>query len=149
MRRNPLIRPELSEAKQSGYFNIGDASKISGVSAKMIRHYEQVGLLPPVSRTFSNYRIYSASDIHTLTFIKRARRLGFSIKQVGNLLNLWQDTSRSSAEVKRLATEHVAELEEKIREMRAMCDALNRLAANCHGDDRPDCPIIEGLAASG
>jgi MerR family transcriptional regulator, copper efflux regulator len=111
MRKNTQPRPELSEARQKGFFNIGDASTISGVSAKMIRHYEQIGLIQAANRTFANYRIYSEADVHTLKFIKRARSLGFSIRQISVLLNLWQDTSRSSAEAKRLALEHVAEME--------------------------------------
>jgi MerR family transcriptional regulator, copper efflux regulator len=146
MRKNTQPRPELSAARQQGFFNIGDASTISGVSAKMIRHYEQIGLIQAANRTFANYRIYSEADVHTLKFIKRARSLGFSIRQISVLLNLWQDKSRSSAEAKRLALEHVAELEDKIREMRLMSDAIKSLAEHCHGDHRPDCPILESLA---
>lgn len=146
MRRSSQPRPELSEARRNGFFNIGEASETSGVSAKMIRHYEQIGLIPPVNRTFTNYRIYSEADVHTLKFIKRARALGFSIKQIAVLLSLWQDKGRSSAEAKRLALEHVAELDAKIRELQAMSGALKRLADDCHGDHRPDCPIIEDLA---
>lgn len=149
MRKNTRPRPELSEARQSGFFNIGDASAISGVSAKMIRHYEQIGLIQAANRTFANYRIYSEADIHTLKFIRRARLLGFSIKQIAVLLSLWQDKSRSSAEAKRLALEHVEELENKIREMQQMSDAIRRLADHCHGDHRPDCPILESLALGG
>ena len=146
MRNNPRPRPELSEARQKGFFNIGEASAFSGVSAKMIRHYEQIGLIPEANRTFANYRIYSEADVHTLRFIKRARLLGFSIQQISVLLSLWQDKGRSSAEVKRLALEHVAELENKIRELQAMSNEIKRLAEHCHGDHRPDCPIIENLA---
>ena len=146
MRKNTQPRPELAEARQKGFFNIGEASAISGVSAKMIRHYEQIGLIQAANRTFANYRVYNEADVHTLKFVKRARSLGFSIKQISVLLSLWQDKSRSSAEVKRLALEHVTELEEKIREMQIMSNAIKDLAQHCHGDHRPDCPIIEGLA---
>lgn len=146
MRNNTQPRPELIEVRRKGFFNIGDASVISGVSAKMIRHYEQIGLIPAANRTFANYRIYSEADVHTLKFIKRARLLGFSIRQISVLLSLWQDKGRSSAEVKRLALEHAAELENKIRELQAMCGEIKRLARHCHGDHRPDCPILENLA---
>lgn len=146
MRNNTQSRPELFEARQKGFFNIGDASAISGVSAKMIRHYEQIGLIPAANRTFANYRIYSEADVHTLKFIKRARLLGFSIPQISVLLSLWQDKGRSSAEVKGLALAHVAELENKIRELQLMSNAIKRLAEHCHGDHRPDCPILENLA---
>ncbi|HEX7028715.1 MAG TPA: Cu(I)-responsive transcriptional regulator [Gammaproteobacteria bacterium] len=146
MRNNTQPRSQLSEARQKGFFNIGDASAISGVSAKMIRHYEQIGLIPAANRTFANYRIYSEADVHTLKFIKRARLLGFSIQQISVLLSLWQDKARSSAEVKRLALEHAAELENKIRELQAMSNEIKRLAEYCHGDHRPDCPILDKLA---
>lgn len=146
MRRNAQPRPELSEARERRFFNIGEASEASGVSAKMIRHYEQIGLIPPANRTFTNYRIYSTDDVHTLQFIKRARTLGFSMKQIAVLLNLWQDKGRSSAQAKHLALEHVTELEAKIRELQAMSNALKELADHCHGDHRPDCPILEDLA---
>lgn len=149
MRRDNQPRPELSEARLRGLFNIGEASQASGVSAKMIRHYEQIGLIPPANRTFTNYRIYSEADVHTLQFIKRARALGFSMKRIAVLLNLWQDKGRSSAEAKRLALEHMAELDEKIRELQTMRDALSNLADHCHGDHRPDCPILEDLANTG
>ena len=128
--------------------NIGAAAAASGVSAKMIRHYEQIGLIPAANRTFANYRIYSSDDVHTLQFIKRARNLGFSMKEIALLLSLWQDRSRSSAEVKRLATAHVEELDQKIRDMQSMSDVLKQLVDHCHGDHRPDCPIIEALAVA-
>ncbi len=145
--RGPRIpRPGMSEARQQGYCNIGDASAATGVSIKMIRHYERIGLLPKASRSFANYRIYSESDLHTLRFIKRARSLGFSIKEIGGLLNLWQDQGRRSSEVKALAEHHVHELDGKIRELQAMRDSLQELANRCHGDHRPDCPILEGLS---
>ena len=126
--------------------NIGDAAKSSGVSAKMIRHYEEIGLIPKARRSYSGYRTYSEKEVHTLRFIHQARKLGFSIKQIEELLGLWQDRRRPSAKVKRLALEHIKELDEKIREMQAMKATLERLAVHCHGDDRPDCPILEGLA---
>ena len=141
-----VIRPELSEAKGQGLHNIGEASAMTGVSAKMIRHYEATGLIPPASRTFANYRLYNDADLHRLRFIKRARTLGFSMKQIGQLLGLWSDPGRSSAEVKKLALAHAGELEERIREMQAMQRTLRSLAQHCHGDQRPDCPILDDLA---
>jgi Cu(I)-responsive transcriptional regulator len=130
-----------------GIVNIGEAAKASGVSAKMIRHYESIGLLPAAGRTHSGYRTYTESDLHRLRFVKRARNLGFSIKQIENLLALWGDRRRSSAKVKTLTQKHIAELEARIAEMQAMKQALQHLAHQCHGDERPDCPIIEELAA--
>ena len=130
-----------------GIVNIGEAAKASGVSAKMIRHYESIGLLPAAGRTHSGYRTYTESDLHRLRFVKRARNLGFSIKQIEDLLALWGDRRRSSAKVKALTQKHIAELEARIAEMQAMKQALQHLAHQCHGDDRPDCPIIDDLAA--
>lgn len=127
--------------------NIGGAALTSGVSAKMIRHYEAIGLIPKPVRTFSGYRTYSNSDIHTLRFIKQARKLGFSMKQIAVLLSLWQNRERPSREVKTVALQHIHELDEKIIEMQAMKATLERLVKHCHGDDRPDCPILDGLAA--
>ncbi len=126
--------------------NIGQASHASGVSAKMIRHYESIGLIPPALRTDSGYRLYRASDIHTLQFIRNARDLGFSIAQIGTLLQLWGDHTRPSSEVKQLALTHVKELDDKIRALQAMKNTLEQLAAHCQGDHRPDCPILAGLA---
>lgn len=128
--------------------NIGAASDASGVSAKMIRHYEEVGLIPKARRTYSNYRTYSENDVHVLRFIRQARDLGFSVKQIGELLSLWQNRRRSSSRVKSLALEHIRELDEKIREMQAMKATLEQLAARCHGDERPDCPILDDLAGA-
>jgi len=125
--------------------NIGQASSASGVSAKMIRYYESIGLIPPSPRRDSGYRDYGAADIHRLGFIRRARDLGFAMDQIRDLLRLWSDRGRSSAEVKAIALRHVAELEERARELNDMAEALKHLAAACGGDDRPDCPIIEGL----
>jgi len=143
-----LPRPELADARQQGLHNIGEAAALSGVTAKMIRHYESIGLIPPASRTFAGYRLYSDADLHRLRFIKRARTLGFSIRQIEELLQLWNDRARASADVKRLAREHAEELAAKIREMQAMQRTLEDLARRCHGDDRPECPILDDLAAS-
>lgn len=126
--------------------NIGEAARASGVSARMIRHYEQTGLLPEAQRSMSGYRQYGPSDLHTLRFIQQARQLGFGIGQIAVLLDLWRDRDRPSAEVKALAQSHIAELDEKIAEMQQMRATLAALSHACHGDDRPDCPILEGLA---
>jgi len=127
--------------------NIGEAAKASGVSAKMIRHYEAIGLIPAPPRSDAGYRIYDDPAVHTLRFIRRSRDLGFSIERISRLLALWQDRSRASADVKRLALAHVEELERKVRELQEMAATLKHLAQNCHGDDRPDCPIIASLAS--
>jgi MerR family transcriptional regulator, copper efflux regulator len=127
--------------------NIGEAAKASGVSAKMIRHYEEAGLIPAATRTESNYRVYSANDVAMLHFIKQARRLGFAMKQIALLLSLWQDRSRSSREVKALAREHVDELNLRIRELTEMRDTLDDLVKHCRGDSRTECPILEGISA--
>jgi len=126
--------------------NIGAASKASGVSAKMIRHYEDIGLLPKVARSFGNYRVYSANDIHVLRFIRRARDLGFSIEEIRELLGLWRNKSRSSAAVKKIAGKHIADLRVKIAELESMVQTLDHLTRNCHGDHRPDCPILDDLS---
>jgi Cu(I)-responsive transcriptional regulator len=128
--------------------NIGQASKASGVSSKMIRYYEQIGLIRPALRTASSYRVYGDNDIHTLQFVRRARDLGFSVEQIKELLALWRDRSRTSADVKAVALEHIAELERKIAAIQEMTNTLKHLASHCHGDDRPDCPIIEEIANS-
>ena len=141
------VRPELAEALEQGLHNIGQASELSGVSAKMIRHYESIGLIAPAARTFANYRLYNQADLHRLRFIKRARSLGFAVKQIEALLALWDDPRRASAEVKQLARTHAAELGEKIRELQAMQRTLKTLAQRCHGDDRPTCPILDDLAS--
>ncbi len=126
--------------------NIGEAAAASGVSAKMIRYYEQAHLIKPPARTMAGYRVYSDPDIHALRFIRRARDLGFTVEQIGELMQLWQDRSRASADVKRIALQHVGVLESKMREIEEMAKALKHLAQTCHGDGRPDCPIIEELA---
>lgn len=126
--------------------NIGQAANASGVSAKMIRYYEEVGLITPPDRNANGYRAYENSNIHELKFIRRARDLGFTVEQISGLMHLWRDRSRASADVKRIALEHVAALEAKRREIEEMANTLRHLAENCHGDGRPDCPIIENLA---
>jgi len=125
---------------------IGQAAKSSAVSAKMIRHYESIGLLPKAQRTQSGYRLYDESDVHTLRFIQRARSLGFPLETIRTLLALWRNRRRSSAQVKELSMRHVEDLERKITEMQAMVRSLKHLAHNCHGDERPDCPILDDLA---
>jgi Cu(I)-responsive transcriptional regulator len=127
--------------------NIGEASTASGVSAKMIRYYEQIGLIKAAARTESGYRVYSASDVETLRFIRRARDLGFSVQEMTTLLALWQDKQRESGDVKRLAMQHVADIEKRIGELEGMARTLRHLAGHCHGDERPDCPILDDLAA--
>jgi MerR family copper efflux transcriptional regulator len=127
--------------------NIGQAATASGVSAKMIRHYEGIGLLPEAQRTDSGYRQYGEADVQTLRFIRHSRDLGFSLAEVAKLVGLWQDRSRPSREVKALARQHIEELETKARELLAMKSALEHLVKCCRGDDRPECPIIDSLAA--
>ena len=126
--------------------NIGEAARQSGVSAKMIRYYEASGLVPPAARSEAGYRHYTDADVHTLRFIRRARDLGFTVEQIAGLLALWRDRSRASADVKQLALRHVAELETKAAELQAMSRTLRALAERCHGDERPECPIVEDLA---
>ena len=126
--------------------NIGGASKASGISAKMIRHYEQVGLVAAASRTNSGYRQYDERDVHTLRFIRSARDLGFSIPEIGKLLGLWRDRGRPSRQVKALAEAHIQELERKVQGLLAMKATLEHLASCCHGDERPECPILDSLA---
>ena len=125
--------------------NIGQASASSGVSQRMIRHYEAIGLTPKAARRASRYRDYDERDVHTLRFIRRARDLGFPIEEIGKLLALWQDRSRASGDVKALALARAEELRRKERELKAMRRTLEELARNCHGDARPDCPILEEL----
>ena len=137
---------EHAAAIGRGLLDIGRASKASGVSVKMIRHYEAIGLLKKVARTFANYRVYSDSEVHTLRFIKRARTLGFSIEDIRALLSLWQNKSRASAAVKKIAGGHMELLKQRIAEMRSMVATLEHLTQHCHGDQRPECPILEDLA---
>lgn len=129
--------------------NIGDAAKASGVTAKMVRHYEAIGLLPPARRTDAGYRLYGADDVRVLQFIHRGRALGFSLEQIANLLALWRDQGRASADVRRLALAHIDELDRKIAELEAMKRTLAALATSCHGDGRSACPILDDLADAG
>jgi Cu(I)-responsive transcriptional regulator len=128
-------------------FNIGEAARASGVTAKMVRHYESIGLLPPARRTEAGYRQYGMDDVRILQFIHRGRALGFSLDQIAGLLALWRDKQRASADVRRLALEHIDELDRKIAELEAMKRTLAALASSCHGDARSDCPILDDLAA--
>lgn len=126
--------------------NIGQAAAASGVTAKMIRHYEGLGLIKAPKRTASNYRTYAENEVHVLRFVKRARSLGFSMAEIKELLGLWHNKARSSAAVKRIAQGHIDELQHKIAELQSMVKTLQHLAGHCHGDARPECPIIDELA---
>jgi len=127
--------------------NIGQASEASGVTAKMIRYYESIGLISQVNRTDSGYRQYSQNDVQMLRFIKRSRDLGFSIERIRTLLQLWEDRGRKSSDVKKLARQYIAELDQDIQKLQSIRDQLHHLANHCHGDHRPDCPILDDLAA--
>jgi MerR family transcriptional regulator, copper efflux regulator len=140
---------EHAEAIERGLVDIGGAARASGVSLKMIRHYEAIGLLPKVARTSANYRLYTASDVHTLRFVRRARTLGFSTDDIRDLLSLWHSKSRSSASVKKIARDRIDDLKNKIAELQGMVRTLEHLAHNCRGDQRPECPILENLAEDG
>ncbi|MDV7213709.1 Cu(I)-responsive transcriptional regulator [Azotobacter beijerinckii] len=129
--------------------NIGQAAKHSGLSARMIRHYEAIGLIVPAGRGDNGYRRYAEADLQRLAFIKRARDLGFSLEEVGRLLDLWQDRQRASAEVKALASAHIAALERRIDELADLRDTLRELVDHCRGDERPDCPILRELESGG
>jgi Cu(I)-responsive transcriptional regulator len=126
--------------------NIGQAAGQSGVSAKMIRHYESIGLVERASRTGGGYRIYTPRDVHALRFIRRARDLGFSMKEIGRLLGLWRNRRRASGDVRRVAERHITELDQKIAELQAMRRTLTVLVEHCHGDRRPECPILDDLS---
>lgn len=128
--------------------NIGEAALATGISAKMVRHYESIGLLPQASRTDAGYRLYGDKDLQRLRFIRHSRDLGFSLEQIGQLLDLWQNRKRASREVKTLAQAHIAEMDRKLQEIQEMRATLVHLVHCCKGDDRPDCPIIESLAAT-
>lgn len=130
----------------NGLLNIGEAAARSGVSAKMLRHYESLGLLGEVSRTESGYRQYSEREVHILRFIRRGRDLGFSMAEIAELLKLWQDRRRASSQVKKIAQAHIDDLDRRLAEMQAMRQTLLQLTQCCHGDERPDCPILDGLA---
>jgi MerR family copper efflux transcriptional regulator len=126
--------------------HIGTIARRSGIPAKTIRYYESIGLIDSAERTASGYRVYSSEDVHTLRFVQRARSLGFSVSDLGKLLALWRDRQRTSAQVKALAQRHVAQIDHKIAELQVMRDTLVDLVERCHGDDRPECPILEDLA---
>jgi len=126
--------------------NIGQAAEASGVSAKMIRHYEATGLMAKARRTDSGYRIYDGNDVHTLRFVRRGRALGFSMKEIAQLLGLWRNRRRASGDVRRVAQQHIAELDQKIAELQAMRRTLHQLVQHCHGDRRPECPILDDLS---
>ena len=126
--------------------NIGQAARSSGLSTKMIRYYESIGLLKPATHSDSGYRLYQAEDLHSLAFIKRSRDLGSSLEEVGKLLTLWQDRQRASADVKALAMQHIDELNRRIEELVSLRDTPGELVSHCQGDDRPDCPILKDLA---
>jgi len=126
--------------------NIGAVAEVTGVPAKTIRYYEEIGLIRPATRAENGYRNYADQDIQILRFIQRARRLGFSVRDVESLLTLWQDKGRASSDVKNLALKHIGEVERRIQELESIRDTLAHLTHKCHGDDRPDCPILKGLA---
>lgn len=144
MSRTPTL--ELADARRAGLFNIGDAANASGVSAKMIRHYESLGLLREPQRTAAGYRVYDRSDVHTLRFIRRARDLGFPMKEVEALLGLWRNRRRASADVRKVAQQHITDLDRRIAELQEMRRTLEHLVHHCRGDHRPDCPILDDLA---
>ena len=139
----------MNEASGGGPYNIGQAAERSKVSAKMVRHYESLGLLPTVGRTDAGYRQYTDREVHTLRFIKRSRDLGFSMAEIAQLLKLWQNKRRSSESVKKIALAHMAELDQRIEELQSMKRTLQHLADCCHGDERPDCPILDRLGDDG
>ena len=125
--------------------NIGQAAKESGLTAKMLRYYERIGLLAPAGRTDSGYRQYGAEDLRVLAFVRRSRELGFSLEEIRQLLSLWQDRQRASADVKALAKRHIAELDLKIAELTRLRSTLGELVSCCHGDASPECPILDTL----
>ena len=141
--------PRRARSAQEATFkplNIGALAKRSGVSTRMIRHYEEIGLIPPAMRTESGYRTYGEADLATLRFIARARSLGFSLDEIGDLLALWQDRTRASSAVKALAKRHVDAIERKIRELRSLQESVGDLVRRCNDNDRPECPILDDLA---
>lgn len=135
----------MTQGSTDTYFNIGEAASRSGVSAKMVRHYESLGLLLSIERTEAGYRLYTEREVHTLRFIKRSRDLGFSMAEIAELLKLWQNRRRSSADVRRIASKHVEELNQRMAEMEAMRRTLEHLIHGCRGDHRPDCPVLDEL----
>nr|WP_225782071.1 Cu(I)-responsive transcriptional regulator [Xenophilus sp. Marseille-Q4582] len=145
----PAAAPAVPAARSTRtLFSIGTAARRSGVSARMVRHYEGLGLLPPVARTDGGYRQYSEADIHTLRFIKRARDLGFAMEDIAELVGLWHNRRRSSARVRQIAQKHLTELETRIAALQSMQQTLSHLVQCCHGDTRPECPILDDLAGS-
>lgn len=128
--------------------NIGEAARASGVTPKMIRYYDEIGLIKPAGRTGSNYRAYAEKEINELRFVKRARSLGFSMAEITQLLSLWRDQGRSSRQVKSIASRHIADLEARAAELKAMAGMLRHLAEHCSGDNRPDCPILDDLTGT-
>jgi Cu(I)-responsive transcriptional regulator len=140
-------QPEAARLSGAAWpVNIGTVADMTGISAKMVRHYESLGLLPPITRTDGGYRQYSQADVHTLRFIKRSRDLGFSMAEIAELVALWQNRRRASASVKRIAQQHMDELAQRIQAMQAMQRSLRQLLHHCHGDERPECPILDDLA---
>lgn len=125
--------------------NIGQVAAMSDVNSKMIRRYEELGIIPKAGRSLAGYRQYSEKDVHVLRFVKRARELGFSMKDIKQLISLWRNKSRPSSQVKNIALKHRMELENKLKEIQAMLNTINNLVEHCHGDERPDCPIIDEL----
>lgn len=126
--------------------NIGEVAKLSDVNSKSIRRYEELGIIPKAGRSMAGYRMYSMNDVHVLRFVKRARELGFSMKDIKQLVGLWKNKSRPSSQVKNIAKKHVDELERKLAEIQSMLSTLNNLVKHCHGDHRPDCPILNDLS---
>ena len=143
------MRPPAIRAAGGARVNIGEAARASSLPAKTIRYYEQIGLIKPAARSGGNYRVFDEAEVQELRFIHRARRLGFSVGEVAELLDLWRDRSRSSRQVKALAARHLEDVDAKIAELEAMRDTLNDLLERCHGDARPDCPILADLAGHG
>lgn len=142
-------RAPAAAALQAWPVPISEAARLAGVSARMVRHYESLGLLQSVARSEGGYRQYTEADVHSLHFIRRARDLGFSIEEIATLLALWHDRSRTSAQVKRIAQSHIDQLTQRIAAMQAMQRTLQTLVGCCQGDDRPDCPILDDLAGGG
>lgn len=140
------FRVAVERGVRGNSMNIGEAAKASGVNSKLIRHYESIGIIPKARRTEAGYRVYLKADVHILSFVRRARSLGFSMKEIKKLVSLWRNRARASSEVKALAQGHLKDLEMKIKELESMRDTLLHLARNCHGDSRPECPILEDLA---
>lgn len=127
------------------FMNIGEVSKRAELNSKAVRRYEALGIIPKAGRSSAGYRQYSQNDVHVLQFVKRARELGFSMKDIKQLVSLWRNKTRPSSQVKSIATKHATELEKKLSEIKAMLKTINELMKGCHGDDRPDCPILDGL----